>query len=165
MWFYWRGLIYCCWYPQAVNKFSKRLAHNRAPISSSIIKWPLITVPRWLTWLVHVRFHCYGPDQKGTAHALFRVVMHHRDCHTCEGCGTHNRGMTLITGVVTLVTGMVMLVTHSYMRKNGGEVPGQDAVGVSWRQGGWDEWPVVIYLVVFPSRGGEAPGQDTVGAS
>ena len=43
--------------------------------------------------------------------------------------------MTLITEVVTLVTGMVMLVTCFYMRKNGAEVPGQGAVGVSWRQG------------------------------
>ena len=45
-------------------------------------------------------------------------------------------GVTLITGVVTLITGVVTLVTRSYMCKNGGEVPGQGAVGASWRQGG-----------------------------
>ena len=45
--------------------------------------------------------------------------------------------MTLIKGVDTLVTGTVTIVAHSYMCKNGGEVPpGQGAVGVSWRQGG-----------------------------
>ena len=43
--------------------------------------------------------------------------------------------MTLITGVVMLVTGTVTLVTHSDMCKNGGEVPGQGALGASWRQG------------------------------
>ena len=42
----------------------------------------------------------------------------------------------LITGVVTIVTWLVMLVTGSYMRKNGSEVPVQDAVRASWRQGG-----------------------------
>ena len=44
----------------------------------------------------------------------------------------------LIKWVVTLVTWLVTLVTRSYMymRKNGGEVFGQDAVGASWRQGG-----------------------------
>ena len=42
----------------------------------------------------------------------------------------------LITGVVMLVTWLVTLVTHLYMRKNGGEASGQDAVGVTWRQGG-----------------------------
>ena len=42
----------------------------------------------------------------------------------------------LITGVVMLVTWPVTLVTRSYMHKNAGEAAGQDAVGVSWRQGG-----------------------------
>ena len=42
----------------------------------------------------------------------------------------------LITGVVMLVTWPVTLVTRSYLRKNGGEAPGQDAAGASWRQGG-----------------------------
>ena len=37
----------------------------------------------------------------------------------------------LITGVLTLVTWPVTLVTRSYMRKNGGEAPGQDAVSAS----------------------------------
>ena len=41
----------------------------------------------------------------------------------------------LITRAVTLVAWPVMLVTRSYMSKNGGEAPGQDAVGASWRQG------------------------------
>ena len=44
--------------------------------------------------------------------------------------------VTLITWAVTLVTWLVTLVTYSFMRKNGGKVPGQDAVGASWRQGG-----------------------------
>ena len=43
--------------------------------------------------------------------------------------------MTHITGAVTLVTGVVTLVTRSYMHNNGGKVPGEGAVGVSWRQG------------------------------
>ena len=42
----------------------------------------------------------------------------------------------LTTGVVMLVAWPVMLVTRSYMRENGGEAPGQDAVGASWRQSG-----------------------------
>ena len=41
----------------------------------------------------------------------------------------------LITGVVTFVTWPVTLVTRSYTLKNGGEAPGQDAVGASWKQG------------------------------
>ena len=41
----------------------------------------------------------------------------------------------LITGVDMLITGAVMLLTHSYIRKDGGEDPGQGAVGMSWRQG------------------------------
>ena len=40
----------------------------------------------------------------------------------------------LTTGEVTLVTWPVTLVTCSYMHENGGEVPGQDAVGASWRK-------------------------------
>ena len=70
---------------------------------------------------------------KCTAHALFGVATSHRfvtGCHTC------NRGVMLITGAVTLVAWLVALVTRPYMRKNGSEDPGQDAVGASWKQGG-----------------------------
>ena len=35
---------------------------------------------------------------------------------------------------VTLITWPVILVTRSYMHENGGEAPGQDAVGASWRK-------------------------------
>ena len=42
----------------------------------------------------------------------------------------------LITGAAKLVTWPVTLATRSYMRKNGGEAPGKDTVGASWRQGG-----------------------------
>ena len=42
----------------------------------------------------------------------------------------------LITGEVILVTWLVMLVTCLYIRKIDGEAPGQDALGVSSRQGG-----------------------------
>ena len=58
----------------------------------------------------------------------------------------------LITRAVMLVTWPVMLVTHLYMRKNGGEAPGQDAVGASWRQGSRDVQSVNVYLMAFPSR-------------
>ena len=37
----------------------------------------------------------------------------------------------LVTGAVMLVTGAVMLITHFYIRKHGGGVPGQGAVGTS----------------------------------
>ena len=37
----------------------------------------------------------------------------------------------LITGAVTLITWLDTLGTRSYMRKHGGEAPGQDAVGAS----------------------------------
>ena len=69
---------------------------------------------------------------KGTAHALFGVAKCHR---LITGHDTRNKGMMLITGTVTLVTWLVTLVTCSYMRKNGSEAPGQDAVGMSWSQG------------------------------
>ena len=57
----------------------------------------------------------------------------------------------LITGVVTFVTWPVTLATHSYMYKNGGEAPGQDAVGASWKQGDWDVEFVDVYLMAYPS--------------
>ena len=44
--------------------------------------------------------------------------------------------MALITRAVTFITGVVTLVTRSDMCKNGGEVPGEGALGASWRQGG-----------------------------
>ena len=62
---------------------------------------------------------------KGTTPALFGVAKRHR---LITGRNTHNRGLMLITGAVTLVTWPVTLVTRLYMRKNGGEAPGQDAV-------------------------------------
>ena len=68
---------------------------------------------------------------KSTARASFRVATCHR---LVTGHDTRNRGVMLITGAVTLVTWPVMLVTHSYMRKNGGEAPGLDAVGTTWTQ-------------------------------
>ena len=70
---------------------------------------------------------------KGAAQALFGVATYHR---LVTGCDTHNRGVLLITGAVTRTKWMVTLVTHLYMRKNGGQAHGQDAVGRSWRRGG-----------------------------
>ena len=70
---------------------------------------------------------------KGTECALFGVATCHR---LVIGRDTRNRGVMLITGAVTLVTWLVMLITCLYMRRNAGEAPGQDAVAVSWRQGG-----------------------------
>ena len=62
---------------------------------------------------------------KGTVHVLFCVITRHTSGHVC------NRGVMLITRAVTLVAWPFMLVTCSYMCKNGGEAPGQDAVGAS----------------------------------
>ena len=39
--------------------------------------------------------------------------------------------VTIITREVMLVTGEVILVTCSFIRNNGGEIPGQGAVGAS----------------------------------
>ena len=58
--------------------------------------------------------------------------------------------MILITGTGTLITWTVTVVARSYMRKNGGKVPGQGSVGASWRQGSLDEWFVVVYLMASP---------------
>ena len=55
--------------------------------------------------------------------------------------------MTLITEAIMLVKWEVTLVTRSYMHKNGGKVPGQGAVGTSWRQGGLDVRSVGIYFM------------------
>ena len=43
-----------------------------------------------------------------------------------------------------------MLLTHSYIRKNGGEVPGQGAVRACWKQGSRDLRSVDIHLVASP---------------
>ena len=63
---------------------------------------------------------------KGTARASFGVATCHR---LVTGHDNFNRGVMLITEAATLIT-------CSYMRKNGGEAPRQDAVGTSLRQGG-----------------------------
>ena len=76
---------------------------------------------------------------KGTAHVLFYVTMRVVVTGVWSSLqlrGAHNRGVMLITGAVMLVTWPGMLLTCSYMCKNGGEAPEQDAVGASWRQGG-----------------------------
>ena len=62
---------------------------------------------------------------KGTARALFGVAMCHRLVTV----------VMLITEVVTLITWAVTFITRSCMCKNGGSVPGKNAVGASWRQG------------------------------
>ena len=62
---------------------------------------------------------------KGTACAIFVVATRHR---LVTGNDNRNRGMMLIIGAVTLITWPVILVTCSYMHKNAGEAPGQDAV-------------------------------------
>ena len=66
---------------------------------------------------------------KGIVDVLFCGTMQHTSGHAC------NRGVMLITGAVMLVTWPVTLVTHSYLRKNGKEAPGEDAVRASLRQG------------------------------
>ena len=52
-----------------------------------------------------------------------------------EGGDARNRGViscvAFIKGSVTIATPVVTLVARSYIRKNGGEVPGQDAVRAS----------------------------------
>ena len=60
--------------------------------------------------------------------------------------------MTVLTVAVTLVLVAVMLVTLSFMRKNGSEVPGQGAVGASWKQGSWDERSINVYFLASPSH-------------
>ena len=74
---------------------------------------------------------------KGTPHVLFCGTKWHTSVHACNRSVTLVTGaVTLVTWPVTLVTWPVTLVTHSYMCKNGGEAPEQDAVGASWRQRG-----------------------------
>ena len=85
---------------------------------------------------------------KATARALFGVATRHR---LITGRDTHNRGVMLITGVVKLVTWPVTLVTCPYLRKNGGEVPGQDAVGASWRQGSCSVQCASVCLMASPT--------------
>ena len=78
------------------------------------------------------------------------------------GRDARNRGVMLITGAVTLVTWPVTLVTRSYMCKNGGEAPGQDAVGDKAVEmcgpSAFTSW--LSHLV----GSGQAPGQGAVGA-
>ena len=76
---------------------------------------------------MHQKWYGYGGNLVLTFYVdgtrtLFRCLLK-------QGRDAHNRGVTLVTWIVTLVA-------HSYMLENGGEVPGQGAIGASWIQDG-----------------------------
>ena len=103
---------------------------------------------------------------KGAAHALSRVVMHHRGGHAC------NKAMTLMTRAITVITGAVTLAARSYYTcighlMRGGELPGQGAIGMKRRQGGFEISGPSAFILWLPHLicSGEAPGQGAVGAS
>ena len=61
--------------------------------------------------------------------------------------------MMLVTRGSHACNKAVMLVTRSYMRKNGGDVPGQGTVRPSWKQRiSVDVWSIDIHLMTVCQR-------------
>ena len=129
-------------------------ALEASPLGCYHNSFMILSVARTRPYIT-ITYYSGSHKMKGTACALFGVATYHSSW----------QGVTLVTGVWFSQQGRDAYnrgdqacnmagyaLTYSHMHKNGSEAPGQDAVGVSWRQGNWDVRSVCFFLMAFPSR-------------